>query len=238
MMHSYADPFAPKQEPENDEPELLVLCHRKKLAYAPADLMRTYDSAIEYIKQAFPSLTDTKRADFALYIDTTLELIRVPALAWETVFPTLSPRFGYTNQYVFVEIDGTPSDLPAFPFQSNVRQWFMPSYDVPYTGGGVSSWRRPVGSGSGSRSSGSNASTESLTARPMAPISCGPAPALIPEDVEEDAPPAWSAAFVPTLPEPEPVKKRGFWSRLFGFGKKDKGKAKAVATPTGEKGSL
>lgn len=201
------------------EPELLILCHQKKMAYAPGNLMRTYDAAIDYAKRVFPALADARRDGLSLYVDTQSELVRVPADAWSAVFPTLgAPTFGLsTARYVFIEADWLPSALPSWPFQASVQDWFAappPVFTVYPPGWNAGHMPHPPSS---------NASTESLTVMPPAPpppftaSTAAPAPVEKARDEEKE--------------KPKQAPRRSFWGSVTRF----LGAGREAATEKGRK---
>lgn len=133
-VNSTVQPVIQQAGRSADTPTLLVFCNDKKMAYAPGERVRTYDDAIDFSRQLFSDLLDVKRDDITLHVEASDEIIRVPAEAWDIIFPTLRNAlpFGGSLPHVFVEVNGMPSGLPSWPFRINMQQWFTkPWADMP-----------------------------------------------------------------------------------------------------------
>ncbi|KAI0033114.1 hypothetical protein K488DRAFT_70102 [Vararia minispora EC-137] len=239
----------PSEPMEPREPDLVILCHAKTMVYAPGSLIRTYDDTIAYIKETFPSLADTPDDTLQLYVMSANELIRVPRPAWPAVFPTLGQQPYSSNQeLVFVEVDGAPSGLPAWPFHRSIQQWFAPTPPPPPPQFFIhppvmpllpsAPTQVPADTGS------SSVSTESLTVRP-ARQEPAYAPERAPEfEPERDMPPP---PFSSIDRGAAPRRKRSFWGMLralFGGGKRagaagaEKGAIEQLSTGRAMRGSL
>lgn len=90
-------PIPPIPGPLFDPVDVLTFHYNKNMAYAPA--AKTYDEAIDTVRELWPELCEFDRDQISLHVGGSDQLVRVPKMAWQIILGDV-PRYEVVHVHV------------------------------------------------------------------------------------------------------------------------------------------